>query len=92
MSSVHSVCNTCAVTLKVSSRTEEPSLYECCAGVRFGEDMESRENENTSISTLTGIMMYIDGTTVHLHLTAGQHCRTSYNLTHTNRQQKEMAS
>ena len=73
MSSVHSVPYTCAVTLKVSSRTEEPSLYECCVGVRFGEDVESRENENKSISTLTGIMMYIDGTTVHvrLHLTAG---------------------
>lgn len=29
-------------TLKVSSRTEEPSLYECCVGDKFGEDVESK--------------------------------------------------
>ena len=36
-------------TLKVSSRMEDPSLYECCVGDRFGEVVESkREHKNAS--------------------------------------------
>lgn len=33
-------------TLKVSRRTEDPSLYECCAGEKFGEDAASIQKEN----------------------------------------------
>lgn len=33
---------TCRYTLKVSSRIEDPSLYACCVGVRFGEEEESK--------------------------------------------------
>ena len=36
-------------TLKVSRRMEDPSLYECCVGDRFGEVVESkREHKNAS--------------------------------------------
>ena len=36
-------------TLKVSSRMEDPSLYECCVGDRFGEAVESkREHKHAS--------------------------------------------
>ena len=33
---------TCRYTLKVSSRIEDPSLYACCVGVRYGEEVESK--------------------------------------------------
>lgn len=32
--------------MKVSRSTEDPSLYECCAGEKFGEDAASIQKEN----------------------------------------------